>query len=184
MRKILIGVAAIIAVMLIGWVSLSNSIVRKANAVEMQEANLESALQRRADLIPNLVTVVKNYDKHEDKAIKAVTEARKSMMSAGTLQEQAEANEKLDKGINQLLAVAENYPDLKSSENYQTLMTQLEGSENRINVERQRYNEKVQIYENAVTTFPGSLLGKDGDKYPLFQASNTEVPDVGSLMEN
>lgn len=129
--------------------------------------NVESSYQRRADLIPNLVEVVKGYAKHEADTLKAVTEARAKVgsMQVGkdvlnnpaTLSKFQQTQGELSGALSRLMVVVEKYPDLKANQNFMDLQKQLEGTENRINVARERYNESVQVFNTSIRTFPNSL---------------------------
>lgn len=155
---ILIAVIAVIVFfggMLIGSY---NGLVTKRENVKSQLSNLEVTLQRRADLIPNLVNTVKGFTNHESEVIDKITEARANLNSAGTVKEKAEANEELTKSLNSLLVIVENYPDIKSSANFTQLSDELAGTENRIAVARRDYNDAVKTYNNSVIKFPGSIM--------------------------
>ncbi|BCS53017.1 LemA family protein [Geobacter sp. SVR] len=129
--------------------------------------NVESAYQRRADLIPNLVEVVKGYAKHEAETLKAVTEARAKVGSMqvskdilnnpATLDRFQQAQGELSGALSRLMVVVEKYPDLKANQNFMDLQKQLEGTENRINVARERYNKAVQVFNTSIRTFPNSV---------------------------
>jgi LemA protein len=144
-----------------------NTMQANEEAVTAAWGNVESAYQRRADLIPNLVEVVKGYAKHEADTLKAVTEARAKV---GTMQVSKEvisnpqnlakfqqAQGELSGALSRLMVVAEKYPDLKANQNFLDLQKQLEGTENRINVARERYNKAVQVFNTSIRTFPNSL---------------------------
>ena len=143
--------------------------VMQANeeAVNAAWGNVESSYQRRADLIPNLVEVVKGYAKHEADTLKAVTEARAKVGSMQVSREVVnnpenlkrfqQAQGELSGALSRLMVVAEKYPDLKANQNFLDLQKQLEGTENRINVARERYNASVQVFNTSIRTFPNSL---------------------------
>jgi LemA protein len=160
MKKILIGVAIVVILGALYGVSVYNSGVTQAQSVDAQWAKVESSLQRRFDLIPNLVNSVKGTLKQEQAIFTALAEARTQYAGATTLADKSAAAAQLETGLGRLLAIVENYPTLKSSEAVQTLMTQLEGTENRINTERGRYNEEVQGYNTLVMRFPASLFAR------------------------
>lgn len=144
-----------------------NSMQADEEAVTAAWANVESAYQRRADLIPNLVETVKGYAKHEEQTLKEITEARAKVGSMQISKEVLEnpaafskfqqAQGELSGALSRLMVVAEQYPDLKANQNFNDLQKQLEGTENRINVARERYNKAVQIFNTSIRTFPNSL---------------------------
>jgi LemA protein len=167
MNKTLIAVVA--AVVVIGfWMSNSyNSMVREQETVTTALANLQSAYQRRADLIPNLVETVKGYAAHEKETFEAVTNARAKATSINVdlanmtpekIKQFQEAQGELSTALGRLLRVQENYPELKANENFRDLQVQLEGTENRINEARNTYNQVVQQYNVAVRSFPKNVL--------------------------
>ena len=144
-----------------------NSMQANEEAVIAAWGNVESTYQRRSDLIPNLVEVVKGYAKHEADTLKAVTEARakvgsmqltKQMINDPSSMTKFQQNQgELSSALSRLMVVAENYPDLKANQNFLDLQKQLEGTENRINVARERYNKSVQVFNTSIRTFPNSL---------------------------
>ena len=160
---LLIGVLIIAAVMMVG-ISAYNDIVKARNLVDEAAGQVQSVLQRRLDLIPNLVETVKGYAKHEQTTLEAVVQARTSALemlqkssSPGpvSMKQLSSAQDKLSKAI---FALVEQYPDLKANANFLTLQDQLEGTENRIAVERIRYNDAVRAYNTKISVFPGSLV--------------------------
>ncbi len=167
-----LGVFALIAIVVVGvfmWgMGIYNRMVTLDEAVSSQWGQVESQYQRRADLVPNLVNTVKGYAAHEKDVLTGVTEARARATQMTVTKEVLEdpnafakfqaAQDQFSAAISRLLAVAENYPNLKANENFLSLQTQLEGTENRINVERQRYNQRVQEFNTTMRRFPGSLV--------------------------
>lgn len=137
-----------------------NSLVRMNEGVGTQWAQVETQYQRRFDLIPNLVASVSGVMKQETAIFTAIANARQGYAGARTANDKAVAAGQLDSALSRLLVITENYPVLKSNESVQTLMSQLEGTENRISVERMRYNDMVKDYNIKVKSFPGSLLAK------------------------
>jgi len=146
-----------------------NQIQKNEEAVFAAWGNVEATYQRRADLIPNLVETVKAYAAHEKETFTQVTNARAKVgqmqiqandLSPAALQKFQAAQGELSSALSRLLVVAERYPDLKASQNFRDLQHQLEGTENRINVARQRYNEAVQIFNTSIRTFPNNLTNK------------------------
>jgi LemA protein len=158
-RGTMIGLGAVVLVVLIfmNYVSTKNTMVAKRNDVQAQFAQIDTQLQRRADLIPNLVATVKGYATHEEKVFDDVANARAGLLNAQTPQGKIAANGQLDGAIGRLLAISERYPDLKANQNFLALQDQLEGTENRISVERRRYNLTVRDYDTYIQQFPASV---------------------------
>lgn len=160
--KVLLAVvvAIVVAVGLSGmwYMNTFNSFVTLGNEVDNQWANVESKLQRRVDLIPNLVNSVKGIMDQEKEVFGNLADARAKLAGAGTVNEKVEASTEVEGALSRLLVVMENYPELKSSENVSQLMDELAGTENRISVERDRYNETVKGYNNKVQRFPSSII--------------------------
>ncbi len=179
MLWIIIGVVALLVVAL---VLLYNNLVRLRNRVDNAWAQVDVQLRRRYDLIPNLVETVKGYAAHERGTFEAVTEARTRAQAAGTVQEQAGAENMLSQALGRLFAVAEAYPELQADENFRQLQEELAQTENRIAVSRQVYNDTVLTYNNAIQTVPGVVVaGPFGfDKREFFEADDAvrEAPRV------
>ncbi len=180
---IIIAVIAVVVLLIGLLVGGYNSLVNLQVGVEEQQANIQTMLQRRADLIPNFVNSVKGYTDYEQQTYQAVTEARAAVGRADTAGEQAEANNQLDGAIDIWVnAVTEAYPELKANEQFRALQDELAGSENRIAVARTRYNEAVKSYNATIRRFPKSLLaGIFGfDKAEFFEADADaqNVPEV------
>ncbi len=184
MKKGCIGliVLGVIALALFGWVKNSyNGLVSSQESVETAWAQVENVYQRRADLIPNLVETVKGYAKHEQETLEGVIEARAnatkvtidpSKMTPEDLQKYQAAQGDVTNALSRLIAVSENYPDLKANQNFLELQNQLEGTENRISVERNKFNEVAREYNTKRRTFPTNIIASIfnfGDK-PYFQA--------------
>lgn len=148
-------VGIIIAVSLMG---IYNSLVTKSQAIDAQWAQVETQYQRRFDLIPNLVNSVKGMMKQEQAVFDAIAQARTKYGSATTVDAKAQAAGEVESALGRLLAIVENYPELKSSQNVTALMDELSGTENRISVERRRYNELVRDYNTQIKTFPTNML--------------------------
>src|SRR6202046_2977446 len=155
---IVIGALVLVGIILGGSLaSAHNQLVTEQEGIHGAWAQVDAALQRRLDLIPNLVETVKGAATHEEKVIGEVTEARAAMMGAKSPQERIQANQQLDGALGRLLVVVENYPNIKANENYLRLQDELAGTENRINVERRKYNETVQKYNTDIALFPNNI---------------------------
>lgn len=181
--KVLIAVIAAVVVIIGIFAGGYNSLVKAQTAVETKQADIQTQLQRRADLIPNFVSTVKGYSKYEQETFTAVTEARAKVSKASDAQSLSQANDELDKAISVWVnAVTEAYPDLKANQNYIALQDELAGTENRIAVARKDYNEAVQSYNTMIKTFPKNILaGMFGfEKAEFFTASESSqtVPNV------
>ena len=164
-------------------IGVRNELVTQQEAIRAAWAQVDVALQRRADLIPNLVETVKGIAAHERAVIDSVTQARAALLGARTPQERIEANTALDSALGRLLLVVENYPQIKSSENFLRLQDELAGTENRIAVERRKYNETVQQYNTNIALFPNniaaSLFGFErNDEYFKTEPGQRAVPKV------
>src|SRR5271157_2283069 len=153
MKTALIILGVVLALLLIGGIVVNNELVRQQEAVKAAWSQVDIALQRRADLIPNLVETVKGYATHEKEVIASVANARAALGGARTPGEKIAANGQLDSAISRLLLVVENYPNLKADENFLRLQDELAGTENRIAVERHKYNETLQRYNTSIGLF-------------------------------
>ena len=191
MKKTLIIILAVVAVFAICAVSTYNSLVGEQQKVEEAWAQVENVYQRRADLIPNLVETVKGYAKHEKETLEGVIQARANATSvkvdANTLDEASmkkfqDAQGELGSALSRLLVVQERYPDLKANENFKELQAQLEGTENRITVERKNFNEIARSYNTSVKTFPknifAGMFGFQAKPYFQAQAGADKAPKV------
>lgn len=191
MKKTLIIILAVVAVFVIWAVSTYNSLVGEQQKVEEAWAQVENVYQRRADLIPNLVETVKGYAKHEKETLEGVIQARANATSvkvdANTLDEASmkkfqDAQGELGSALSRLLVVQERYPDLKANENFKELQAQLEGTENRITVERKNFNEIARSYNTSVKTFPknifAGMFGFQAKPYFQAQAGADKAPKV------
>jgi LemA protein len=152
-------VVLVLAALLVfgSYVSAKNQMVAKQEGVQELWSNVQAQLQRRADLIPNLVATVKGYAQHEEAVFDDVDKARESLLAAHDPQSAIKANGSLDSALGHLLAVAENYPNLKANQNFLELQDQLEGTENRITVTRERYNAGLRDYNTFIRQFPNSI---------------------------
>jgi LemA protein len=158
--KALIVVAVLVLILLAifgSYISAKNQMVTKNEAVKSAWAQVDVVLQRRADLIPNLVETVKGITGQEQAVFGEIARARSALLSASSPSDKIAANRQLDVGLGRLLAIAENYPQLRSSENFLKLQDELAGTENRIAVERKRYNDTLQDYNTFIGLFPSSL---------------------------
>jgi len=156
---VVLGIIAAIVVILGGWIiSQRNALIALDEDVNEAWSNIDADLQRRNDLIPNLVATVKGYATHEEEVFTGIADARGRLAGATTMQEKAEADAALTTGLGRLLAIAENYPELKANEGFLRLQDELAGTENRIKVTRKRYNEDVKRYNRTIRQFPGSLF--------------------------
>lgn len=155
---LLAGVGVIIAIFLIMSISTYNGFVTSEENIDGKWAQVENQLQRRFDLIPNLVNTVEGYMEHEREIFENLANARAAYSSAGNVEEQAAANDALSATLSQLLVVVENYPTLKADAQFTRLMDELAGTENRLSVARKDYNDAVQDYNGDVRRFPGSLV--------------------------
>ena len=152
---VLVVILVVLALIVVG---LYNRLVRDRNGVDNAWAQVEVQLKRRWDLIPNLVETVKGYASHERGVFEAVTEARTRAQQAQSPADSAQAEGILSQALGRLFAVAEAYPDLKATQNFQELQAQLSETEDKVAVSRQVYNDTVLTYHNAIQTFPGTLL--------------------------
>lgn len=183
MSKKVIGIIAAVIIILIAIPVVSyNSLISMQTNVEAQSANIDTQLQRRMDLIPNLVNTVKGFTAHETEVFDAVTKARENLMSAGTMAEKSQANEAVTSALNKLIAVAEAYPELKSDSVYVSLMDELAGTENRISYARSEYNTAVTSYNTAIRKFPTVIFANmfGFSKADFFEAAQgaAAVPEV------
>jgi LemA protein len=159
-----------------------NRFVSQEEAIKAQWAQVQNQLQRRNDLIPNLVESVRGYAAHEEGVFKEIAASRSRLLAAQTPEETIQAANQQTSALGRLLAIAENYPQLKANEQFNRLMDELSGTENRIAVERQRYNERIQEYNTATKQFPANVTAKvfGFKEYPFFEAppEATQVPKV------
>ncbi len=181
MKKTWIIIVIILGIILIWGVGTYNGFVKKQENMTKAWSQVENVYQRRADLVPNLVALVKNYTEYEQETLIAVTEARAKATSTTVNTENFDENEfanfekaqdELGNSLNRLIVSVENYPDLKASEEYLTLQAQLAGCENRILTERERFNEVAKDYNQSIRKFPGNLIAKlcGFERRPYFEA--------------
>lgn len=185
-------VLGVVAVVVVWVVSSYNTLVGKQERVSEAWANVETVYQRRADLIPNLVATVKGYAAHEQETLQAVTAARANATalsidpSTSTPEQVAawmKAQNEVGSALGRLIAISESYPDLKASQNFLELQTQLEGTENRISTERNKYNERVRDFNVSIRRFPTNLIADlfGFDKMTMFEAQ--EGAEVAPVVE-
>jgi LemA protein len=148
----------VVVVLVVVFFGIYNSLVRLRNRADNSWAQVDVQLKRRYDLIPNLVETVKGYASHEQSTFEQVVEARNRAVAAGTVEEQAQAENFLTGALKQLFALAESYPDLKASQNFSELQAQLADTENKIAVSRQIYNDSVLTFNNRVQTVPSNMV--------------------------
>ena len=150
----------LVAVLAMGsqYVSVRNDLVVQRESVTTAWSQVDVVLQRRADLIPNLVETVKGFASHETEVFKDIADARAALINGRSPQEKIQANDQLSGALSRLLVVAENYPQLKSNENFLRLQDELAGTENRIAVERRKYNETLQRYNTSIQVFPNNIV--------------------------
>lgn len=180
---IILGVVLLILIVTGGSVvSRYNHLVELETRIDASWAQVENQLQRRADLIPNLVATVQGYASHEREVFQDIAEARSRLLNANTPQEQITANQGLESALGRLLAISENYPELKADTSFVRLQDELAGTENRIAVERMRYNESVQLWNQTINQFPtvvlANMFGKDSRPYFEAQDRALDVPQV------
>ena len=161
MKSFLVGIGIVVAIAAIGFgwfISQRNGLIALDEDVNKAWSDVDTQLQRRSDLIPNLVSTVKGYAAHEEGVSTGIADARSKLAGAATPAEKAEADAALTAGLGRLLAIAENYPELKANENFLRLQDELAGTENRIKVARKRYNDSVKVYNMRIRQFPGSMF--------------------------
>lgn len=180
---IVTGIVSIVILMVVGsLIGSYNGLVSMNEDVNSGYAQIQNVIQRRADLIPNLVETVKGYASHESGTFQAITEARSKIDSANNPGELAEANDALTQSLGRLMVVVENYPELKANENFLNLQDELAGTENRISVERKNYNDVVRAFNTKVRSFPTNIVAKmfSFNQAEYFEADegSQNVPEV------
>src|ERR1700736_5029351 len=181
---IVIAILALIAFAAFGqYVGVRNTLVTKNEAVKASWSQVDIVLQRRADLIPNLVATVKGIAQQEQTVFGDIAKARSALLSAGNPTDKIAANQQLDGALGRLLAIVENYPQLKSNENFLRLQDELAGTENRIAVERKRYNDSIQAYNTFIRHFPNNIFAgwagfKPNEAYFAASEGSRQVPTV------
>ncbi|MCM3585375.1 LemA family protein [Mesobacillus maritimus] len=185
MRKGFLGIGifiAILVLLLLMIVPSYNNFVSLEESVDQSYAQIENQLQRRLDLIPNLVNTVKGYASHEEEVLTAIADARARLAGAGSPEEEATANAELSSALSRLLVVVENYPELKADQQFTQLMDELSGTENRISVARKDYNDQVAEYNKRIKRFPGVIIanvtGFDEKEYFEADPNAQQAPEV------
>lgn len=180
--QILLIVAVVIVLFGASIVGSYNKLIELETSVDGRWAQVENQLQRRADLVPNLVNTVKGYASHEEKVFTDIADARARLLGAKTPESQMEANAGLDSALGRLLAISEAYPELKADTSFVRLQDELAGTENRIATERMRFNDSVQTWNATVRKFPtnilANILGKQTKAFFEAAPSAQEVPQV------
>ena len=185
--KVFLGIVAVLVILALicggMFISRRNQMVTKRETVNADWAQVDVVLQRRADLIPNLVETVKGYAAQEVTVYGDIAKARSALIGATTPADKIAANGALDTALSRLLVIVENYPQLKSNANFQSLQDELAGTENRIAIERRRYDDAVQDYNTYISTFPNSLVASLGgfqrnDAYFAATEASRAVPKV------
>ena len=181
---IVVIVVVLIALLAFGqYVGVRNTLVTKNEGVKASWSQVDIVLQRRADLIPNLVETVRGYAQQEQTVFGDIAKARSALLSAGTPQDKIAANQQLDGALGRLLLIVENYPQLKSNENFLRLQDELAGTENRIAVERKGYNDTLQDYDTYIQKFPNNIYAgwagfKPNEAYFAATEQSRQVPNV------
>jgi LemA protein len=183
MKNLLIILVVVVLLIIASLITVYNGIILKHETITANWAQVENQLQRRNDLIPNLVNTVKGYAAHEKTVFEDVTNARSQWAKAGSVEDKVKAASNMDAALARLLLVVENYPNLKADQTFLKLMDELSGTENRIAVERMRYNSAVRDYNIAVRSFPGNFVAgiygyKVATEYFKAEEKAKAVPEV------
>ena len=185
MKKIwiILGVVVLVLLIFVGsCVSRYNSLVTSQEDIEQKWGQVQNVLKRRADLIPNLVNIVKGYATHEKEIFEEIANARSRLLGAQTPASAAQVDAGMSAALGRLLAISESYPELKANQNFTQLQDELAGTENRIAVERKRYNDAVGVFNKKIRTFPNSVLAgfANLEKHQYFEADakDQQVPEV------
>src|SRR5277367_3819593 len=185
--KVFLGIVAVLVLIALicggMYISSRNQMVTLNETVKSDWAQVDVVLQRRADLIPNLVETVKGFAAHEETVYADIAKARSALLGAQTPTDKIAANGQLDGALGRLLAISENYPQLKSNDNFLRLQDELAGTENRISVERKRYDDAIQAYNTYIALFPNNIVAgwggfKRNDAYFAAPEAAREVPKV------
>ena len=157
---ILVSIAGILVACALWFFSVKNSFISLDETINNSWAQVENQLQRRYDLIPNLANTVKGYAKHESSVFSAIAQARSQLAGARNVPEKIGASQRMESALSRLLVIAENYPILKADQQFIRLMDELAGSENRLSVERKKYNDNIGLYNASIRQFPGSIVAQ------------------------
>lgn len=179
---VIIALIAVLAIIVFSSIGAYNNLVALSEEVETSLSQIDNQLQRRNDLIPNLVETVKGYASHEEEIFTSIADARSRLIGAGSMDERAEASDELSGALSRLLAIAENYPELKANENFILLSDELAGTENRIANARRTYNNSAREYNTLIRRFPTVIIANlfGFDRYDYFEADEgaRQVPEV------
>src|SRR3989338_3676239 len=176
------AILALVALVVIIFIYYFNKIVVLENRIDNSLSQIDVQLKRRAELVPNLISTVKGYAKHESKIMKEVTDARKALVSATNIKSKVKAGAELQNALKSIFAIAENYPQLKANENFLNLQQELAAIEDKIAYSRQFYNDSILSFNNSVETFPGSIfasmMGKKERDFLEIPSEQKAVPKV------
>lgn len=179
---ILIVIASIILLLFLLGMGTYNSLVGLRESVNNQSSTIDAQLQRRADLIPNLVNTVKGSSLHESEIMNTISESRSKLINSTSMEEKSQADSELSNALSRLLVIVEQYPDLKANAQFSSLMEELSGTENRITVARKDYNDAVKTYNQKIQTFPSvifaGMFGFSQAEYFQADESSKQVPQV------
>ncbi|MFQ5850674.1 MAG: LemA family protein [Candidatus Binatia bacterium] len=180
---ITLGLIILVGIASCGYViSFRNQFVTMEENIKGQWAQVENVLQRRSDLIPNLVNTVKGFASHEKEIFTSIAESRAKLSGAATIKDKISAANGMSSALGRLLVIVERYPDLKANQNFIALQDELAGTENRIAVERKRYNDRVRVYNTGLRRFPGNLIASSMGfiQYPYYEVpkAKKELPEV------
>jgi LemA protein len=172
---VILGIVVLLVIIVISYYNRFSVL---SNRIDSSLSQIDVQLKKRVDLVPNLIATVKGYAKHESGIMKEVTEARKQLVAATTLEKRAKAGAQLQTALGSLFAIAENYPQLKANENFLQLQNELAAIEERIAYSRQFYNDSILAYNNLATTFPGTLFNHTKREFLEIAAEERKVPKV------
>ncbi len=181
-NSLVVGILAVLVIAIVAFFSIGNGITKEENSVDSAYADIDTQLQRRNDLIPNLVETVKGYATHEEKVFTAISTAQSAMSKAETVTDTAAASNQMSSALNGLLRLQVSYPDIKADKQFTQLADELAGTENRIAVARTRYNDVVKSYNTKISLFPTSIVAgmRGASKKDYFKAADSakDAPSV------